>query len=358
MPSIPPQSSRAWVEVDLAALVQNARTVGRISGARLLPMIKAGAYGLGAIPCAHALEAVDPWGYGVVTLQEALDLRAAQFSRPIVVFTPLTPAQFEECRAHQLRPVIGDRASLDAWLALGDGPFHVEIDTGMSRCGFRWDADRAWTERLRQATGFEGVFTHFHSSDTDPASITVQWSRFQSLVQGLPRKAQLVHAANSAAALRGTAYAADLVRPGIFLYGGAAAGIVAQPVARFKAPVVGVRTVRAGEGVSYGASWIASRDTIVATLAAGYADGLVRGLGNQGMVELGDRTFPIVGRVTMDFTMVAVDDSVQVGDIAIIYGGRVSLDEQATRGGTIGYELLTSLGPRVPRQYQSRGEDR
>lgn len=355
MPSIPPPPSRAWVEVDLAALVQNARTVGRISGARLLPMVKAGAYGLGAIQCAHALEAIDPWGYGVATLQEALDLRSAQFAHPIVVFSPLTVAQLNDCRVHQLRPVIGDRIALDAWLALGDAPFHLEIDTGMSRCGFRWDADRGWMDRLKGANGFEGIFTHFHSSDTDPASITVQWSRFQSLVQALPRKPELVHAANSGAALRGTAYAGDLVRPGIFLYGGAAAGIVPRPVARLKAPVVGLRTVRAGDTVSYGATWIANRDTIIATIAAGYADGVVRALGNQGLVELGNRTFPIVGRVTMDFLMVAVDDTVSLGDIATIYGDRVSLDEQATRGGTISYELLTSLGPRVPRQYQSNG---
>ncbi len=355
MPSIPSQPSRAWVEVDLAALVQNARTVGRISGARLLPMLKAGAYGLGAIPCAHALEAVDPWGYGVVTVQEGIELRAARFERPVVVFTPLPPAQLEECRAHQLRPVLGDRAALDAWIAAGDAPFHVEVDTGMSRGGFRWDGDRGWMDRLRSATGFEGIFTHFHSADTDPASIAVQWHRFQALVQGLPRRPPLIHAANSAAALRGTAYAGDLVRPGIFLYGGSSAGIAAQAVARLRAPVVSLRTVRRGDGVSYGATWTASRDTLVATVAAGYADGMPRSLGNQGLVELDGRSFPIVGRVTMDFTMVAVDESVRPGDVATMYGGLVSLDEQATRGGTISYELLTSLGARVPRQYQSHG---
>jgi alanine racemase len=355
MPSIPPLPSRAWVEVDLAALVQNARTVGRISGARLLPMVKAGAYGLGAIPCAHALEAVDPWGYGVVTVQEGIDLRAARFDRPIVVFTPLTAPQLDQCGAHQLRPVIGDRAALEAWLAAGPAPFHVEVDTGMSRCGFRWDTELGWIDLLASAPGFEGIFTHFHSADTDPASIQVQWRRFQAVVQRLPRRPPLIHAANSAAALRGTAYAGDLVRPGIFLYGGAVSGIAPQPVAKFRAPVVALRTVRPGDPVSYGGSWSAARDTLVATVAAGYADGVPRSLGNQGLVELDGRTFPIIGRVTMDFLMVAVDDAIRLGDIATIYGGRVSLDEQATRGGTISYELLTSLGARVPRQYQSHG---
>lgn len=358
MPSIPPQPSRAWAEVDLAALVQNARTVARVSGARLLPMVKAGAYGLGAIPVVHALEAVDPWGYGVVTLQEGIELRAARFTRPIVVFTPLTGEQLELCRAHDLRPAIGDRPALDAWLGAGGAPFHLEVDTGMSRAGFRWDADRSWRQALAGATGFEGIFTHFHSADSDPASIPVQWQRLQSVIQDLPAPPALVHAANSAAALRGTAYAADLVRPGIFLYGGTAAGVAPLPAVRLKAPVVALRTVRTGESVSYGASWIASRDTVVATLAVGYADGVLRSLGNQGLIEIGERRFPIIGRVTMDFIMVAVDDGVKLGDIATIYGGSVALDEQATRGGTIAYELLTSLGPRVPRHYLPTGVSR
>jgi alanine racemase len=358
MPSIPPQLPRAWAEVDLAALVQNARTVGRVSGTRLLPMVKAGAYGLGAIPIAHALEAVDPWGYGVVTVQEGIALRAARFTRPIIVFTPLLGEQLELCRAHDLRPVLGDRAALQYWLAASDAPFQVEIDTGMSRVGFRWDDDRGWQNPLAEAKGFEGIFTHFHSADSDPASVQLQWRRFLEVLAGLPVRPPMVHAANSAAALRGTAYAADLVRPGIFLYGGAAAGVTPAPVVRLRAPVVALRTVRTGESVSYGGSWTASRDTIVATVAAGYADGVVRSLSNQGLVEIGERRFPIIGRVTMDFTMVAVDETIAMGQVATLYGGSVSLDEQATRGGTIAYELLTALGPRVPRHYLPTGVSR
>lgn len=355
MPSIPPQSARAWAEVDLAALIQNARTVARIAGAPLLPMVKAGAYGVGAAACARALEAVDPWGFGVATVQEGLELRTAGITRPLIVFSPVHPDQFELCRARELRPAIGDAASLRAWLAGGKSPFHIDIDTGMARSGFRWDGDTEWLALLRNAPGFEGIFTHFHSADTDPASIQPQWNRFQSLLKQLPAIPPLVHAANSAAALRGTAWAGNLVRPGIFLYGGETVGVTPQTVVRLRAPVVSLRTVRAGDTVSYGATWTASRDTVIATIAAGYADGVHRGLGNQGVIELRGQRYPIVGRVTMDFLMAAVDDTIVMGDIATIYGGLVSIDEQATRAGTIAYELLTSLGPRVERRYQPFG---
>jgi alanine racemase len=161
----------------------------------------------------------------------------------------------------------------------------------------------------------------------------------------------LVHAANSAAALGSRAYAGDLVRPGIFLYGGSAGGRAPLPVVRLRARVVANRTVQAGETVSYGGEWTAPRQTHVATLGIGYADGVFRSLGNRGRVELEGRSVPIIGRVTMDFVMVAVEERCEVGQIATLFGGLVSLDEQAGYAGTIAYELLTALGPRVARRY-------
>jgi alanine racemase len=351
MTSIPLETARAWADVDLRALVLNARTVARISGARLLPMVKANAYGLGALPVARALEVLDPWGFGVATVEEGAELRAGGITRPVLVFTPLQPALIPRYHAHELRPVIGDADGLTAWLAASSAPFHVELDTGMARSGFRWDADPSWRERLADAPGWEGIFTHFHSADTDPASVHHQWRRFQQVLEALPRRPSLVHAANSAAALAGPHYAADLVRPGIFLYGGRVGSSVPAPVVRFQARVVAIRTVRTGDTVSYGATWHAPRETAIATVAVGYADGVPRSLGNKGAVELGDRIVPIVGRVTMDFLMVAVEASVAPGDVATVYGGLVSVDDQARHAGTIAYELLTAIGARVPRRY-------
>lgn len=351
MTSNPAETARAWADVDLGALVANARTVAATSGGRLLPMVKANAYGTGAPLVVRALEALDPWGFGVATVDEGAELRAAGITRPLVVFTPLQPALIPHYHRHDLRPAIGDTHALRAWLGQGDRPFHLELDTGMARAGFRFDEGGGWQSLLADSRGWEGVFTHFHSADSDPRSVDRQWLRFQEMLRTLPRRPALVHAANSAAALRGPACAADLVRPGIFLYGGDVPGTAARPVVRLRARVVALRTVRAGESVSYGATWIAPKDTRVATLAVGYADGVPRALSNGGAVELQGRVVPIVGRVTMDLLMVAVDAACALGDVATIFGGLVSLDEQARRAGTISYELLTAMGPRIARRY-------
>ena len=357
------ETARAWVDVDLGALVANARTLANRCGARLLPMVKANGYGLGAAEVARALAPLDPWGFGVATVEEGVALRSSGVSRPILVASPLTPESLEPVLDSGFRPAIGDPAMLRRWIARSGGPFHLEIDTGMARSGIPWDDEAALREAARllgSAPGWEGVFTHFHSADSDPASVAVQWRRFQSVILALPGRPSLVHAANSAAALSGHAYAADLTRPGIFLYGGkaGASAPAPRPVAALRARVLAVRDVAAGESVSYGAAWRAPRRITVATLGIGYGDGLPRAAERKDddrprQVELGGRTVPLVGRVTMDMCMVAVEDGrVAVGDVATVFGGIVSLDEQARAAGTISYELLTALGNRLPRRHR------
>ncbi len=354
----PCDTARAWVDVDLRALVANAKTVAAISGGRLLPMVKANGYGLGAVAVARALESLGPWGYGVATVEEGAELRRAGISRAILLCTPLLPEWIDPCLEHDLRPSVGDLAALDAWTSRSTRPFHIEIDTGMSRSGFRHDDPTlrdAAGRRLKGAEGWEGAFTHFHSPESDSAATELQWARFQEVLAALPRRPALVHAANSAAALRGTRYTADLVRPGIFLYGGSAGGPAPAPVAAFRARVVGLRRLEQGDTVSYGATWRADAPTRVATITAGYADGLPRAAGRPRAVELAGRVVPLVGRIAMDMSMVALDDDhrVNLGDPATVWGGAVSLDQQAEWTGTIAYELLTSLAPRVPRRYRS-----
>ena len=360
--TVPSDTARAWVDIDLGALVANARTLAEACGTRLLPMVKANGYGLGASRVAAALDVLDPWGFGVATVEEGAALRTSGVSRPILVASPLTDESLETTLENGFRPAIGDPAMLVTWTARSAEPFHLEIDTGMGRAGIAWDDPttlRAAARALEFAPGWEGVFTHFHSADGDPASVATQWRRFQAVISALPRRPPLVHAANSAAALVGGTYAGDLARPGIFLYGGRAGGGAPEPrpVAALRARVLATRVVAVGEGVSYGATWRASRPTTVATLGIGYADGLPRAAtltgGPPRRVEIRGRATPIVGRVTMDMCMVAVDDgAVSVGDIATIFGGIVSLDEQAAGSGTISYELLTGLGSRLPRRYR------
>lgn len=350
-----PDTARAWVDVDLDALIRNARSYAARTAAPLLPMLKADGYGLGAVAVARALAEAEPWGYGVATVDEARELHVNGILRPVVIFSPLVPAMIEYVRAVAARPTIGDPATLRAWLEQGGGPFHLEIDTGMGRSGVRWDDPQALLETrnlLADAPGWEGIFTHFHSAERDAAATAEQWRRLQETITTLGRRPALVHAANSAAAGYGTAYAADLTRPGIHLYGGRLAGLDAVPVASLRARVVAVHRLSAGATVSYDATWRAPNPTTVATLAIGYADGVQRRLSNGGAVELLGRRLRIIGRVTMDHLMVDAGDlPVALGDVATLFGGLISVDEQAALAGTVAYELLTALGPRLPRRY-------
>ena len=355
-----PEITRAWVDVDLAALVANARTIATISGSRLLPMVKANGYGLGAVEIARALEKVDPWGFGVASVDEAATLRAAGIRRPILVFTPLIPEWIEQCLALDLRPSLGDSTTVERWIAQGSKPFHIEIDTGMSRAGVRWD-DHVTLARLGtllgSAAGWEGAFTHFVAAESDTPATRRQWERFQEALRALPRKPDLIHAANSAASLHGKSFAGDLVRPGIFLYGGAAGATAPRAVAALKGRVVAIRSLSSGDSVGYSATWRADRPVRVATISLGYADGLPRGAPavgrerHQRAVELNGVLAPVLGRVTMDMCMVAVEGAVALGDVATAFGGMISLDEHAHGAGTISYEVLTRLGPRVTRRY-------
>ena len=345
---------RAWVDVDLAALGRNARTIASVSGAQLLPMVKANGYGLGAVPVVRALETLNPWGYGVACPSEGRELRENGIERPILVCTPCPPSWMPAMLRHRLTPLLADLDAVRAWLRLAGGrPFHVGVDTGMARGGFGL-GDRGACDALRDllagAPGYEGICTHFHSADEQPETIATQWDEFQQLVAAVGR-APLVHAANSAAALRHAVPSGDLVRPGIFLYGGAAGGVIPEPVARFRSRVVEVERVGAGRTVSYGATWRASTATRLAVVAAGYGDGWHRSASSRSVVELRGRRVPVRGRITMDMTMVEAPQDAAPDDVVTIFGGLVTLDEQASFAGTISYELLTSLSPRVERRY-------
>jgi alanine racemase len=352
---IPPDTARAWVDIDLDALGANARAFQRLAGARLMPVVKADAYGLGVGAVVRALEAVDPWGYGVGTVEEGRELRELGIERPILILTPLLPELAAAHAASGLRPTIGDIVALDAWLSLGELPFHLEIDTGMSRAGIRWDdaeALAAMNARAGRAPGWEGAFTHFHSAEADPEATRTQWSRFEEVLGRFHRRPPIVHAANSAAGVAGACGHTDLVRPGLYLYGGRVGDQTPRPVVALRARVVACRRLRPGDTVSYGATWRARRDTTIATVAIGYFDGVPLNLSSRGLIEVRGATHRIAGRVTMDMTMVDLGETEAVpGEVATIFGGLVSLEEQAAAAGTVPYDLLTAIGPRVVRRY-------
>lgn len=350
--------TRAWVEVDLGAVKRNAELMARRAGVPLLPMLKSDAYGLGAIPVARALEPLGPWAFGIATVPEGRELRRAGVERPLLLFTPVLPAEFREIRELSLVPTLGDPSSIARWIEGGGGRWHLAIDTGMSRAGARWDRVGELADLLR-AHPPEGAFTHFHSAEVSADSVTVQCRRFEEALGAMPARPQHVHAENSPALERRSPSPWTLARPGVFLYGvGGCSGaeVRPEPVAQLRARVVELRELQSGETVSYGATWCASGVRRIATVAAGYADGLRRSLSNRGAALVRGRRAPIAGIVTMDMTMLDVTEiPCEIGDAATLLGrdgtDELSIDEVARTAEVSPYEFLVGLRLRAPRVY-------
>ncbi len=349
--------TRAWLEIDLDAIVRNARAMAAHSAA-ILPMVKADAYGLGAVPVVRALEHVEPWGYGVATIDEGRELRDAGIARAIVLFTPVHVDELPAAHAARLTPALASAASIARWVSIGGGAWHLAIDTGMSRSGMRWDELDALADALR-ANPPEGALTHFHSATLDDGSIDKQEARFEQAIASLPARPRLLHAENSAGVARRAHSRWQLGRPGIFLYGipvGAPPLVQPEPVVTLRAPIVELRTVRAGESVSYDATFRAARDSRIAIVPVGYADGYRRSLGNHAHALVHGGKAPVRGVVTMDMTMLDVTDfGAKVGDVATMIGAdgsaRVDVPELAALANASPYEILTGLNARLPRRY-------
>lgn len=351
--------TRAWVEIDLGALRRNGAVMAARAAA-LLPMIKADGYGTGAVAAARALEPLAPWGLGVATLEEGMELRDAGVARPIVVFTPALPDELADLRAARLTPALGTPEQIGAWRALGAGreDWHLAIDTGMHRAGVHWDEVGHLTPLLRAAPP-QGAFTHFHSAELDDGTLAEQERRFERAVAQLPVRPALLHAENSAALARTTRSKWSLARPGIFLYGvgsGPRALVQPEPVVSVRARIAEVHTILEGESVSYGATHRASGTRRMATLPLGYADGYRRAFGNRTHVLVGGHCAPVVGVVTMDMTMIDVTDiPCEVGDTVTLIGrdgDRVCAVESVSRDADLSpYEVLTGLKSRLPRRY-------
>ena len=366
------ERARAWIEIDLDAVRANFETVrAQAGGAAVIAMVKADAYGTGAARVVRALEPLAPFAYGVATAAEGVELRGLGIERPVIVFSPLPPGSTELAAAARLTATVSDLGTLDRWCeaARTHGPLdaHVEIDTGMGRAGFDWRESAAWAPALRERMGgsvrLNGTYTHFHSADApDPTPSVTQWQRFQDALAQLPvsREDLLVHACNSAALLRWPEYAADAVRPGIFLYGGNPAPLVEglprpQAVVALRARVVRIKEAPPGSTVGYGAMHHARGWERWATLALGYGDGLPRILAGRAHAIVRGRRVPFLGRTSMDMTVVDISSvpDVQVGDVATVIGRdgaeEILLDDVAALAETIGYEILTGLRPRLPR---------
>ncbi len=382
-----------WAEVQLGALTHNLRLIKRYVNSqptasgrecKVLAVVKANAYGHGAVRVAKAMAKARADWFGVTCTAEGAELRESGIRQPILVLAGVWAGEEQRLLEHRLTPAITgceqlrhlERAAARAKRGLrGPFGFHLKIDTGMNRLGVSpFDLDRYARElaacpHLRQ----EGTFTHFASSEVFTSEQTDQQEKIfaRALARltelGVPRG--IVHMANSAAVAARPSTWADMVRPGAVLYGyhqfydpparkaESEARLPLLPALALRARVISLREVAAGQGVGYNARFVPQRPSKVAVIAAGYADGLARALGNRGRLILHGRFAPLVGVVSMDLAMVDVTgiEGVALGDVATIYGAdgpaEQYVSDVAGSLGTVTSDLLCALGKRVPRFY-------
>ncbi len=350
--------------IDTAALAHNLGVARRLAGqARILAVIKANGYGHGLIRVAHALRAAD--GFAVLTLDEAAALRSAGFTHPIVLLEGWFHVdELPEIVRLHLRPVLHREDQVDALLQTrltGRIDVLVKVDTGMHRLGLPPRRLAPVLERLRGAPQVGGItlMTHFAGADDPGVGVAAQMARLQEALDALsrdtPGTVYPLSLANSAALLRYPETVGDWVRPGIMLYGaspfsehtGEDLGLL--PVMTLASALIAVQQVRQGEGVGYGPAFIAPRDMRVGVVACGYADGYPRHAPTGTPVLVGGQRTRLIGRVSMD--MLAVDltpaPGAHVGSPVTLWGQGLPVEEVAAAAGTIPYELLTALAPRV-----------
>jgi alanine racemase len=368
-----------WSEVDLDAIRENVGALRELARpAEFLAVVKANAYGHGAVPVARAaLEAGASW-LGIARVEEGVQLRDAGITAPIMLLSEPTPRSAPVVVAHGLTPVVYTVAGIDALAkAVADSgraaplEVHLKVDTGMHRVGSTTDDAPALAEHVtaRDELVLAGICTHLALADEPEDPYTDdQLARFDALLQVLAARGlrpPLTHAANSAGLLTSPPARYDLVRVGIACYGlppapalAGHAGVTLRPALSLRARVTMVKELPAGARVSYGLRYELARPGRVATVPAGYADGVPRNLGLVGgEVLIGGRRHPIAGMVTMDQLMVDLGAApAEVGDEVVLIGRQgdqeVTATEWAQRLGTISYEIVTGIGARVPRTYR------
>jgi len=382
-----------WAEIDLEAIAHNVREVRRVAnpGSRVMAVVKANAYGHGAIQVARVALENGADFLGVARAHEGVELRNAGIRAPILIFGYSPPGYTRKLVEYDLTQTVYStqmaESFSDAGRAMGKSlKVHLKIDTGMGRLGLisvqpvrqTVVAEVSNGKALREAAAIaalpglnlEGIYTHFASADSaNKESARKQINTFMDFLEQLKNKAvdvPLRHAANSAAVIDMPETHLDLVRPGIMLYGLYPSGEVdkarvsLKPAMQLKARVAHVKNVPAGFKVSYGSTYETQLSTTIATVAVGYADGYSRLLSSSGAMLVRGSRAPVVGRVTMDQTMLDTGhiDNVSPGDEVVIFGTQgkssIHVDEIASAIETINYEVVSTIMPRVPRIYVGR----
>ncbi|NGQ96029.1 alanine racemase [Brevibacillus sp. SYP-B805] len=372
-----------WVEVDLDAIRANVQAIRRHipQGTAIMAVVKADGYGHGAVHVGREALAAGAEALAVAMLDEAIVLRQAGITAPILVlgYTPLDGVlsarkwKVELTAYHAEWMIEAERLLTEAGAGEPLG-IHLKVDTGMGRLGVRTEEELlALVERLTQspALAWTGIFTHFACADEeDTRHVQQQHSRFQTLLALLEEKGYTlptVHCCNTAAAIAFPDWGYDMIRLGIGLYGlypsmylKERRDVELTPVLSLKTRITHVKTASEPMTISYGATYTAKPGETIATLPIGYADGFPRALSSRGIALHAGRRVPIVGRVCMDQTMIRIEEgTARVGDEVVLYGRQgeeeLSLDEVAQLLGTINYEVPCMLNYRVPRVYLRNG---
>ena len=379
-----------WAEIRLSALAHNMKAIQRHVNPRgvqsasrrrqILAVVKANAYGHGAVPVARALARSGADWFGVTCTAEGIELREGKIRKPILVLTGFWPGEEKRLLEYELTPAITrceqlrllERAAARARRRV---KFHVKFQTGMNRLGLSPEDVPCFARTLASCPHIqcEGIFTHFASSEvfTDDR-VEQQQKEFERVLEhlrGLGISAPLIHMANSAAVASRPRTWGSMVRPGLVLYGyhqsydppeltaQTNAKLPLQPALALRARLISLRDTAPGQAVGYNGRWVAQRASRIAVISAGYADGLPRALTNKGRVIIRGRFAPLVGTVSMDLTTADVTDipDVSVGDVATFYGADGDatqyVSEVAGQLGTVTSELCCALGTRVPRFY-------
>lgn len=363
--------------IDLAAIQHNVRELRRLTrqGAAFMAVVKADGYGHGAVPAARAALAAGADWLGVAVVEEAAELRQAGLTAPTLVLGWLPPEQAGLAAELGIAVTVFDAASAQALDAAGQArgrrvPVHIKVDTGMGRVGVRPEQAVEFARTLAGLPGLEveGIFTHLATADEpDPAYAQQQLARFDGALAALTAaglRPPIAHAANSAGIMAHPAAHHDLVRAGISLYGLKPDPALdwpadLRPAMSLKSRVGLVKTMQAGEPVSYGREWTAAGGERVASIPVGYADGYRRLFTNRGYMLIGGRRCRVVGRVCMDQTMVLLPPGLDAapGDEVVLLGSQgneeITADEWARTLDTINYEVVCLVGRRVPRVYRN-----
>jgi len=361
-------------EIDLRGLAFNYRQIKRHipKGVSILAVVKADAYGHGALPVSLKLEKMGVEYLGVAIPEEGVELRKGGVKAPILIFGGIFKGDAEEIIRYGLTPVVFDIESLKHLSKAAEkrrkkARVHIKVDTGMGRLGVPFELFPAFLKDLRKYPDIEieGLLSHFSMTGGEEVYTAYQWKKYQeglAMAREMGISSRYLHMASSATLTTFPIFSGNLVRPGIMLYGSYPSPAIEKlielkPVLTLKTRIHFLKSVSTGSRISYGGTFVTRRESLIATLPVGYADGYSTRLSNQGEVLIRGKRSPVVGRVCMDLTMVDVTGipGVSKGDEAILIGGqgeeRITADEIAKKIGSIPYEVLCLIGKRVPRVY-------